>query len=143
MIEDPEIAEDSENVDDELFDITEYPNATAEPLTTEEPELPDVFAEDIGVGEIVEIEMPERSIAINVAYDAERVRIGSRVTLSAVLTGYDGLDYSLVWERAKVDDNGIIISKWQETDISATEFSYIFTESNYMYAWRLRVTIVN
>lgn len=109
---------------------TEEPAAEEEPVTepTEEPAPEE------------EPEVPvERSV--HVSYNSGMLQIGSTVTLTAELTGFEGVDYTTVWQYALVNADGELVGEWQDGESGTLTYTYILNEDNLNYAWRMRVTI--
>lgn len=75
------------------------------------------------------------------SYDTETLQLGSRVTLSAKLEGYEDLDYTWHWQSAQADADGNIVTEWQDELLDSLTFSYTLAEDNLLTAWRLCVTI--
>lgn len=106
---------------------TEEPVAEEEP--TEEPALEE------------EPEVPvERSVHVSVSFDTEKLQLGSQVTLTAVLNGFDG-GYTCRWQNASADAEGNINGDWQDTDITSDSFTYTLMQDNLLTAWRVCVTV--
>lgn len=64
----------------------------------------------------------------------ESVQSGTLITLTANLEGFDGIDYTLQWQRS-LDGK-----KWEdEPGATDVNFSFILTEENDNYFWRVKV----
>ena len=81
-----------------------------------------------------EIDLSGMKVEIFSSLD-DRVAPGETILLTSKLTGFEGIDYSLQWQRN--DGNG-----WKDVE-GATEGKYEFeaTLENIQYTWRLAVTI--
>lgn len=102
--------------------------ATEEPIVEPTPEpTPEPAPEpEIDISQLkVEIFTDRRDV----------MTIGDIITLTSVLTGFEGLTYTLQWQY----DDG---SGWQDAP-GATEATYSFAvdEINACYNWRLAVTL--
>ena len=102
--------------------------ATEEPIVEPTPEpTPEPAPEpEIDISQLkVEIFTDRRDVMTN----------GDIITLTSVLTGFEGLTYTLQWQY----DDG---SGWQDAP-GATEATYSFAvdEINACYNWRLAVTL--
>ena len=79
---------------------------------------------------------PNRSVSIAVHKDADILYEGDQVTLEAVLSGYDNVNYTLQW-RYSLDDQ-----TWQDCPGQTGESMTITMDStNYKYYWNVLVTI--
>ena len=83
----------------------------------------------------------ERQIRVSASYDTDELQLGSRITLTAKLEGYDGQNYTCCWQYAAADKEGNIIGEWQNAQSSALSYSYTLSEENLLTAWRMCVTI--
>lgn len=83
----------------------------------------------------------KRSVSITTSRDTAALRLGSSITLTANLVGYDGLDYTCQWQYAEADSEGNIIGTWQNAQENGLTVSYILTEQNILTAWRVRVIV--
>jgi hypothetical protein len=110
---------------------------TAEPSNepTAEPTI-DPSIEDIG-----RPDDSDRSIVVTAECDTEELMIGSNITLSATLEGYEGLDYTCVWQYADADKEGNIIGEWQDAQRGEPTFTYVLTRQNILTAWRMCVVV--
>lgn len=92
-----------------------------------------VQAEETIVQDDVEISEDfarEFYVSFYFSWDGNEVRYGDVITLVPVLHGYDGLNYSLKWQHSADDSNWI---DWSGD-------SYVITEDNSSWYWRLVVT---
>lgn len=92
---------------------------------------PDATAENI---------MP-KSVIVTTSYDTETLQLGSEITLTATLTGYEGLNYTCYWQYAAASSDGSIIGEWQNAQSGDLSFTYVLTETNLLTAWRMCVTV--
>ena len=82
-----------------------------------------------------------RSVGISVASDTDPLQIGSRITLTAELSGYDGLDYVCRWQAAAARSDGSIVGEWRNVQSGGQTFTYVLTEENLLTAWRVCVSV--
>ena len=128
---------------------TEEPVAEEEPVTepTEEPapeEEPEVPVEEQPEEEPAEELVPapvERSVHVTFSKNADELTIGTAVTLTAELTGFENTSYTTVWQFCPVDADGEPTGDWQDGETNTLTHTYTLTESNMGLAWRMRVTI--
>ena len=80
-----------------------------------------------------------RKVTILVSRDTEELQLGSQITLTAVLEGYEGVPYTCCWQYATADRDGNIVGEWQDAQTDVLSLSYTLTEDNLLTAWRLRV----
>lgn len=81
-----------------------------------------------------------KEVFVTAHCDAEVLSLGSRITLTATLVGYEGLDYLCRWQYADADRNGSVVGEWQDAKSGEMTFSYVLTDENLLTAWRMRVT---
>lgn len=125
--EEPAEAEATETVEETIEEPTEAP-AAAE--TNELPANARLMA-------IVEDELnAERSVSMYAVYDGDTLTFGDKVTLIAVLNGYDNTAYDLQWQSSADDKNWVDVAG--ET---AASYAFTISEANYMNYWRVAVTI--
>ena len=82
----------------------------------------------------------ERTILVSFTCDTEALRLGSRVTLTATLVGYEGLNYTCCWQYAAADAQGNIIGPWKKAG-EGLSYTYTLQEDNLLTGWRMCVTI--
>lgn len=109
---------------------TETPTATSTPVPTESPVPTETPAPAV-----------PRSVGISVASDTDPLQIGSRITLTAELSGYDGLDYVCCWQAAAARSDGSIVGEWRNVQNGGQTFTYVLTEENLLTAWRVCVSV--
>lgn len=109
---------------------TETPTATSTPVPTESPVPTETPAPAV-----------PRSVGISVASDTDPLQIGSRITLTAELSGYDGLDYVCRWQAAAARSDGSIVGEWRNVQNGGQTFTYVLTEENLLTAWRVCVSV--
>lgn len=125
--EEPAEAEATETVEETIEEPTEAP---AEAETNELPANARLMA-------IVEDELnAERSVSMYAVYDGDTLTFGDKVTLIAVLNGYDNTAYDLQWQSSADDKNWVDVAG--ET---AASYAFTISEANYMNYWRVAVTI--
>ena len=123
---DPADADAAEEVEaTEAVEETEATEAVEETEATESTEIPET-----------EEPAEERTVTItsNVS-SGTTVSEPTEVTLTAELTGYDNVPYTLQWQRKPAD------ADWEDIE-GATDLTYTFTlnEENSGYSWRVAVT---
>jgi rhamnulokinase len=73
---------------------------------------------------------------------AETVAYGDTITLSAMLAGFEGMEYETVWQYALTDKNQQIISGWNDIEgANRLTYAYILNEQNATWAWRIEVRV--
>lgn len=82
-----------------------------------------------------------KSVIVTTSYDTETLQLGSQITLTAMLTGYEGLNYTCYWQYAAASSDGSIIGEWQNAQSGDLSFTYVLTEKNLLTAWRMCVTV--
>ncbi|MGN1021189.1 MAG: SH3 domain-containing protein [Aristaeellaceae bacterium] len=85
---------------------------------------------------------PERRVDIAVTRDTDTLQLGSQITLTASLTGYEETNYTCRWQYAAADRSGNIIGEWQDAPVEELSYTYTLSEENLLTAWRMCVTIV-
>ena len=78
---------------------------------------------------------PNRTIDIYATYEGELLNVGDRITMYAVLRGYEGLSFTYQWQENRGGD-------W--ADIAGqTGSTYVFTltEDNMDWQWRMKIVI--
>lgn len=129
--EEPAEAEATETVEQPAEQPTEEP--TEAPAAAETNELP----ANARLMAIVEDELnAERSVSMYAVYDGDSLTFGDKVTLIAVLNGYDNTAYDLQWQSSADDKNWVDVAG--ET---AASYAFTISEANYMNYWRVAVTI--
>ncbi len=79
---------------------------------------------------------PNRSVSIAVHKDADILYEGDQVTLEAILSGYDNVNYTLQW-RYSLDDQ-----TWQDCPgQTGATMTITMDSTNYKYYWNVLVTI--
>lgn len=101
----------------------------AEPEETEEPEQ-----DERTLAEIIEETNPERGITVNAAWDTDELAMGSTVTLTMDVVGYDGLTCTVFWQCDKGDG-------WETVSEGEMAFSFVADEENVHWQWRAGVNI--
>ena len=106
---------------------------TEEPAAAETNEFP----ANARLMAIVEDELnAERSVSMYAVYDGDTLTFGDKVTLIAVLNGYDNTAYDLQWQSSADDKTWVDVAG--ET---AASYAFTISEANYMNYWRVAVTI--
>ena len=76
-----------------------------------------------------------KSVQVTTDIDPEeKLHFGDSVTLTAALTGFEGVDYSLQWCYSEDGET------WVEVEgANALSYTYEITEENYLYNWTVVV----
>ena len=82
-----------------------------------------------------------KSVVVRASCDSECMQLGSRITLTAVLAGYDETEYTCRWQWAGVGSDGSILGEWRDAQRTDMSFTYVLTEENLLTAWRMCVTV--
>ena len=82
-----------------------------------------------------------KSVIVTTSYDTETLQLGSQITLTATLTGYEGLNYTCYWQYAAASSDGSIIGEWQNAQSGDLSFTYELNEENLLTAWRMCVKV--
>ena len=112
---------------------TEEPTAepAEEELLTEEELLEQPEAEDVAYADI-DVSQLKVEIATT---QGDVVMMGETITLTSVLTGFDGLTYAMQWQY----DDG---SGWKNVDgATGDSYSFIADDNNIYFQWRLEVAL--
>ena len=131
-------------------DETTEPDGTAEPDEATEPDgtaEPDEATEPDGTAETDEVLEPEkilnpdetnpdRSISIIASWGEKPLEYGDTVTLSAELSGYEGLDIEVFWQC----DKGEGFEDCSDT-MGQSSFQFVVDETNAAWIWRAGVVI--
>lgn len=129
--EEPAEAEATETVEQPAEQPIEEPAEA--PAAAETNELP----ANARLMAIVEDELnAERSVSMYAVYDGDSLTFGDKVTLIAVLNGYDNTAYDLQWQSSADDKTWVDVAG--ET---AASYAFTISEANYMNYWRVAVTI--
>ena len=137
VIEETPVPEVSATPEVVVVEETPAPEATATPAPTEAPSA----TEEPGEGVPVQVQMdelyPNRKATLYMSWGSKaKPAMGDRITLSARLEGYDGIEYSLRWQ---VNSGG---GGWQDVpDAAGHTFSFILDEKNIDWLWRVAVDI--
>ena len=109
-----------------------------------EPTEEEADAEDALDGEaaemlfesIVEATNPDRQVNVVTSWEGDTLAIGDTLTLTAELTGYEGLTYTIFWQCDKGDG-------FEDIDIADGHASiqFVVDEENKLWRWRAGVSI--
>ncbi len=117
-------------------EATVEPTAEATVEATVAPEATEV-PEDAQLVSVIEDALnAERSVSVYAIFDGDAVNFGDRITLKAVLKGYEGTRYSLQWQVSTDNTNWANVSG--ETD---SEYSFTVDTDNASNYYRVAVTI--
>ena len=121
--------------------IVEEPAMAEEAIAVEEPVVEEVVIEEQIAEAVVEetvaaetVEAPVRKASFTFSWDGDVVEYGDEIKLVAVLSGYEGVDYELVWQYSTDNAN------WNT--YATGDASYTITEENVSWYWRLVVNTV-
>ena len=116
--------------------IEETPALAEEESVAEEPVVEDTAEGATIEEEVAEeaVEAQERKVSFTFSWDGDEVEYGDEIKLVPVLSGYEGVDYELVWQYSTDNAN------WN--DYATGDASYIITEENVSWYWRLVVNTV-
>lgn len=91
---------------------------------------------EMSLEEIVEETNPDRQVCVKASWENEKLAIGDTLTLTAELTGYDGLSYTIFWQCDKGDG-------FEDIDIADGHASiqFVVDEENKLWRWRAGVSI--
>ena len=132
VIEEETIAEEAQVIEETVEEITVEEQIAEEQVIEEVSEEIVEAATEEQVAEVVEA--PVRKVSFTFSWDGDEVNYGDEIKLVAVLSGYEGLDYELVWQHSTDNANWI--------DYTTGDASYTLTEENVSWYWRLVVNTV-
>ena len=78
---------------------------------------------------------PERSVSIAVDKALDSLVIGDQVTFTAVLSGYEGAQVQIIWQRQ-------VNGEWQSTGETGETLTIQITEENAQSSWRCGVEVL-
>ena len=111
----------------------EAPDAPSEP--EHEPETGMMSAEEMR--SLLDETHPDRQVTLWVTCTDPDYANGSRLTLYANVSGYDGLPYTVVWEVDKQDGNGYVNAGVD----GMMSLSFIINDDNVRWLWRVGVSL--
>ena len=79
---------------------------------------------------------PDRSISITASWGEKALEYGDTVTLSAELSGYEGLEIEVFWQC----DKGAGFEDCPDT-VGQSSFQFVVDETNAAWIWRAGVVI--
>ena len=132
-----EAASESFNLLDTVT-VLERPEETTETTQTTETTENTETTETTQTTETVQPEeppAPQRSVAIASNIPASEIALGDTVTLTAVLTGFEGVQVEIAWE---CQVGGV----WQPTGRTGETLTFTVDENNAQGAWRINVTVL-
>ena len=137
-VEAPVVEEIVEEVAEEVVEETTE-EAAVEEIVEEAvvEEAAEEIVEEEVIEEVVEeqvVETVERKASFTFSYDGDEVEYGDEIKLVAVLSGYENVDYELVWQYSTDNAN------WH--DYATGNASYTISEENASWYWRLVVNTV-
>ena len=130
--EESAIAEEAQVIEEAVEEIAVEEQIVEEQVIEEVSEEIVEAATEEQVAEVVEA--PVRKVSFTFSWDGDEVNYGDEIKLVAVLSGYEGLDYELVWQHSTDNANWI--------DYTTGDASYTLTEENVSWYWRLVVNTV-
>ena len=134
IVEESAIAEEMIAVEEPIVEEAAIDEQIAEEQVIEEV-AEEVVEETVEEPVIEEsIEAPVRKVSFTFSWDGDEVNYGDEIKLVAVLSGYEGVDYELVWQYSTDNAN------WNT--YATGDASYTITEENVSWYWRLVVNTV-
>ena len=111
--------------------------APTEEAPTEEAPTEEAPAEESPVGGLPTEQpaAPERSVFIAVDKALDSLVIGDQVTFTAVLSGYEGAQVQIIWQRQ-------VNGEWQSTGETGETLTIQITEENAQSSWRCGVEVL-
>ena len=95
-----------------------------------------VPADSVIISSLEDALNPDRAIDIYYSWNNEEPAFGGEVTFTAVLYGYENLEYNVQWQQSKD------CAEWFDLqDACELDYSNIITPDNYMDYWRVLVTV--
>ena len=152
VTEEPVVTDDPEATEEPV--VTDEPEATEEPVVTDEPEATEEPAATLEPEPTPSPEELLANVTISVACEiitaGEFPAFGDTVKLTAIVTGAEELNYSIVWEyRSNKDTNGDWLVFDAEVPEGEDPETYIFdviyfplTLENYTTEWRARLVLI-
>ena len=129
IVEEPALAEEAIAVEEPVVE------EAAEEIAIEEQIVEAVVEEIVEEPVVAEtVEAPVRKASFTFSWDGDVVEYGDEIRLVAVLSGYEGVDYELVWQYSTDNAN------WNT--YATGDASYTITEENVSWYWRLVVNTV-
>ena len=116
---------------EETTETTQTTETTENTETTETTET----TQTTGTVQPEETPAPQRSVAIASNIPASEIALGDTVTLTAVLTGFEGVQVEIAWE---CQVGGV----WQPTGRTGETLTFTVDEYNAKGAWRINVTVL-
>lgn len=119
--------------------VAEVETAAEETVTEDVPlteeDIPDSA---IIIGSLADQLDPNRRIDIYADWEGEGLYLGSKVTLMAVLHGYDNAVYTLQWQESPDDVH------WTDMDgATGAKIEIVLDENNWANFWRVAVVITD
>ena len=110
-------------------------DSTEEVEETEENEVEEISEEE-SEESIEEALDPDRYVEIQLSWGDEEAAVGSTAHFTAVLHGYDNVEYTLQWQHSTDSEN------WENVE-NATDTTYdvVATKDNCHDTWRVKVVI--
>ena len=120
---------EEENTEDNTEEVEETEEET------EENEVEEISKEE-SEESIEEALDPDRYVEIQLSWGDEEAAVGSTAHFTAVLHGYDNVEYTLQWQHSSDSEN------WEDVE-NATETTYdvVATKENCHDTWRVKVVI--
>ena len=131
-----ELADETIEMEEET--VAETAEETEEETTeeTEENEVEEISEEE-SEESIEEALDPDRYVEIQLSWGDEEAAVGSTAHFTAVLHGYDNVEYTLQWQHSTDSEN------WENVE-NATDTTYdvVATKDNCHDTWRVKVVII-
>ncbi|MBQ8200165.1 MAG: hypothetical protein IJZ74_00180 [Clostridia bacterium] len=99
------------------------------------PEQPKLSAAEMKA--LLDVTHPDRQLTLRITCTNIYYTVGSRMSLWADVTGYDGLEYQVIWEVDRGDG-------WVNAGMDGLPgFTFIITEENCRWNWRAGVSVTS
>ena len=134
----PENEPVDETIEMEEEKVEETVEETVEEETAEETNENEVeeISEEESEESIEEVLNPDRYVDIQLSWGEEEAAVGSTAHFTAVLHGYDNVEYTLQWQHSTDGEN------WENIENATdTTFSVVATKENCHDTWRVKVVI--
>ena len=131
-------APENEPVDETIEMEEEKVEETVEEETAEETNENEVeeISEEESEESIEEVLNPDRYVEIQLSWGEEEAAFGSTAHFTAVLHGYDNVEYTLQWQHSTDGEN------WENVENATdTTYSVVATKENCHDTWRVKVVI--
>lgn len=101
-------------------------------------ETPTPVRADTLVTESISVQAVDRSVSLSLSGECV---VGSEVTLTVNLTGFEGEAYTIQWQNCPIDAKGKPIGEWTAVDANGHGYIFTLTEENMYLAWRAVINV--